>query len=369
MGTILKNGINYSGSGSGSSGGVSSYNELTDKPSIANVTLSGNKSASDLGLQTATLGNSIQIGNTSYTTVETALTALKDLGAPIRLDSVSSSETWGYSKSLAGQAVTYWVTDSGGNTYNLPYDSKSGRKDYCITLTANATRTVVSAVCYAIYYENNVSYIDQFIKNCSGNSDGTGWSTGTWLGVGALKSNTYTPDDTAETTIADDDYFPFYDTSASGKRKSLWSNIKSVLKTYFDSKYQSALTCLDSSIYLSSGLISSKMAAFSTSETSVGQWTNGATVYQKTISLGAFPNNGTKSVAHGISGNFTIIQSQGFVTGLSGSNYQQYEFPFVNTTGLAGYVYRNGSNLVMVTNFDGSGFRGWITIRYVKSNL
>ena len=42
---------------------------------------------------------------------------------------------------------------------------------------------------------------------------------------------------TAETTIADDDAVPFYDTSATGQRKTLWGNIKSVLKTYFDTAY------------------------------------------------------------------------------------------------------------------------------------
>lgn len=47
----------------------------------------------------------------------------------------------------------------------------------------------------------------------------------------------YSNSDAAETTIADNDYFPFYDTSATAKRKSLWSNIKSVLKTYFDDIY------------------------------------------------------------------------------------------------------------------------------------
>lgn len=50
-------------------------------------------------------------------------------------------------------------------------------------------------------------------------------------------SNCYQTTDTAETTIDDADYFPFYDTSATAKRKSLWSNIKSVLKTYFDAIY------------------------------------------------------------------------------------------------------------------------------------
>lgn len=47
----------------------------------------------------------------------------------------------------------------------------------------------------------------------------------------------YKTSDTAETAIDDADYFPFYDSSATAKRKSLWSNIKSVLKTYFDTIY------------------------------------------------------------------------------------------------------------------------------------
>jgi len=48
----------------------------------------------------------------------------------------------------------------------------------------------------------------------------------------------YDTADTAETTIDDADYFPYYDTSATAKRKSLWSNIKAVLKTYFDTLYR-----------------------------------------------------------------------------------------------------------------------------------
>lgn len=50
-------------------------------------------------------------------------------------------------------------------------------------------------------------------------------------------SNCYQTTDTAETDIQDADYFPFYDTSATAKRKTLWSNIKAKLKTYFDSLY------------------------------------------------------------------------------------------------------------------------------------
>jgi hypothetical protein len=45
----LENGI-LSATGGGGSGGVSDYNDLTNKPQINNVTLSGNKSLQDLGI-------------------------------------------------------------------------------------------------------------------------------------------------------------------------------------------------------------------------------------------------------------------------------------------------------------------------------
>ena len=41
----------------------------------------------------------------------------------------------------------------------------------------------------------------------------------------------------AATDIVDADYIQYYDTSATTMKKSLWSNIKSVLKTYFDTLY------------------------------------------------------------------------------------------------------------------------------------
>lgn len=50
-------------------------------------------------------------------------------------------------------------------------------------------------------------------------------------------SNCYQSTDTAETDLQDTDYVPFYDTSASGKRNTLWSNIKAKLKAYFDNVY------------------------------------------------------------------------------------------------------------------------------------
>lgn len=49
----------------------------------------------------------------------------------------------------------------------------------------------------------------------------------------APANKAYLTDDTAETTIDDADYFPFYDTSATGKRKTLFSSIVNKLKATF----------------------------------------------------------------------------------------------------------------------------------------
>ena len=50
-------------------------------------------------------------------------------------------------------------------------------------------------------------------------------------------TNKYDAQDPSENTIDDTDYFPFYDKSASEKRNTTWSNIKSKLKEYFDTIY------------------------------------------------------------------------------------------------------------------------------------
>lgn len=56
-------------------------------------------------------------------------------------------------------------------------------------------------------------------------------------GTPTIPTNAYQSTDTAETTLADDDKIPFYDTSASGRRNSTWANIKAKLKSYFDGIY------------------------------------------------------------------------------------------------------------------------------------
>ena len=60
----------------GGSGGTSDYSQLTNKPSINSVTLSGNKSLSDLGIQgTLTAGNNITISEGVISATDTTYSA------------------------------------------------------------------------------------------------------------------------------------------------------------------------------------------------------------------------------------------------------------------------------------------------------
>ena len=68
-------------------------------------------------------------------------------------------------------------------------------------------------------------------------------------------NNYYSTADTAETDLQDADYFPFYDSSVTAKRKTLWSNIKAKLKSYFDTIY-GAITPTPASSITESALVS-----------------------------------------------------------------------------------------------------------------
>lgn len=52
----------------------------------------------------------------------------------------------------------------------------------------------------------------------------------------------YKTGDSAYTLIDNADYVPLYNTSQQGTRKTLWSNVKAVLKTYFDTLYSTVKT-------------------------------------------------------------------------------------------------------------------------------
>lgn len=155
-------------------------------------------------------------------------------------------------------------------------------------------------------------------------------------------SNCYQTTDTAETDIQDADYFPFYDTSATAKRKTLWSNIKAKLKAYFDGIY-------------------------STFSGSYNDLTDKPTIYKKGVYYGTCTSqaaNQTKAV--------TIAAAQGFTLEAGATIYVKFdanntytataEAPVklnVNSTG-AKNVYYGGSSAPTGTNTTAFGRTNYI---------
>lgn len=105
------------------------------------------------------------------------------------------------------------------------------------------------------------------------NPEGSATADLTKLGIdatiyGVKDSGAYHTNDGTESTFADSDYVPFYDSSASAPKKSTWSNFKAKLKAYFDTVYLSEIPTASTStlggvkvdgstITISNGVISS----------------------------------------------------------------------------------------------------------------
>lgn len=228
-------------------------------------------------------------------------------------------------------------------------------------------------------------------------------------------SKLYSTDDTVSTDLADDDYIPFYDTSTSGKKKSLWSNIKAKLKTYFDTLYPSigghtiedpegtALTQRDTLQFggdlevsdddenKKTVVVSHELTAAELTEimsTLPGQPTQGITIdlrgneqvvgkviesdgtektlYQKTVDCGALPNNSSKFVEHHISNIDKIVCI--FAVGVKSSG--TFPIPYSNTDAITNQVQFEAvtsSDIRFYTRINYSDTNAYVTLQYTKT--
>ena len=141
----------------------------------------------------------------------------------------------------------YKCTLSGSNYIWTNINVQAGGSDNIVNGYFNPTDNLFyeeSTYTTAITGENNVLYISLdtdfsyryngsiFVRVDKEIDDTTTSSSKTWSS-NKISNDAYLTNDTAETTLSDDDYVPFYDTSATAKRKTLWSNIKSVLSGLF----------------------------------------------------------------------------------------------------------------------------------------
>ncbi|MBM4644760.1 hypothetical protein GS464_20080 [Rhodococcus hoagii] len=114
---------------------------------------------------------------------------------------------------------------------------------------------------------------------------------------------------------------------------------------------------------------------YSTSEVDTGfKWVDGKSIFKKTVSIGALPNNTEKTVAHGISNLEYVVSFSG--TAKNPTSTQYIPIPYVIGTGTsgAGMNYQvdliiAGANIRVRTAENNSGYTTcYVTVYYTKSS-
>lgn len=105
---------------------------------------------------------------------------------------------------------------------------------------------------------------------------------------------------------------------------------------------------------------------YSTSEVDTGfKWVNGKTIYKKTISFGALPNNTVKTVAHGISYEYIISVN----STAQANDGTLYPIPAVSTASVANLaaIGVNSTDILIRTNANLTTYTStYVTLTYTK---
>lgn len=189
------------------------------------------------------------------------------------------------------------------------------------------------------------------------------------FGQEAESVNQYRVDDTTESTLADNDNIPFYDTSATAKRKTSWSNIKSKLKSYFDLLYEPIFTIGDG-LSLANDTLTNPSMSFSTTEKKIGKWVDGSDLYQWSATGQTDSSNG--SIVIQIPAIGKLVNLEGNVGWAAGSNSGWMPLAYTNAGWSQTRWYIQGTMFVFqfVQGSDGNSFlrnRPYtLTLKYTK---
>lgn len=105
---------------------------------------------------------------------------------------------------------------------------------------------------------------------------------------------------------------------------------------------------------------------YSTTETAIGTYTNGETLYRKVIDTGALPNASSTSIATGLN-NVTIRKIYGIAVHTNGT---AIPLPYVaiSTTNMISIAYTSTNYISIDTSStDRSGYYGKIYLEYTKN--
>lgn len=108
---------------------------------------------------------------------------------------------------------------------------------------------------------------------------------------------------------------------------------------------------------------------YSTTEKIVGSWIDGKPLYQKTINTGALPNNTTKIVAHNASSVKRIISAEGYAYNSNSGNSKPIMFVGTDSNNNLGVrILISDTHITIGSVGDNSAFtESYVTIKYTKT--
>lgn len=114
----------------------------------------------------------------------------------------------------------------------------------------------------------------------------------------------------------------------------------------------------------------SAIGDYSTSEQDTGfTWIDGKHIYKKTIYIGSLLNNGTKTVAHGISNLSRVIKIEGY--SYRSSDHYMFPLPLVYASEIKAQicVLASDTNVFVITGNDRTNCSDThITLYYIKTS-
>lgn len=267
---------------------------------------------------------------------------------------------------------------SSGGAYNAFTTTNTTIKDS--TPTSSSQKPITSGGVFSAFTATNSDLKDYTPTSGSQKPFTSG-------GAYTALSTKYDTSDVAETDLQDNDSIPFFDRSANLQKKTLWSNIKSVLKTYFDTVYtftnatelakigeQSGVPTYDGQIIsLPTVHNFDKANLYSTTEQVVGKWTDGRPVYSKTVSASSIniPTNRVYSL--GITGVSTLVKASGTLKSGTTSWAVPYNMTTIgaSSTDCADVFNDNGTITLHLGNGYPTGSTAYtvnITVLYTKTS-
>lgn len=357
---------------SGGGGGTSNYNDLTNKPQIAGVTLSGNQSLASFGLTSSVEAQSsggttksyVNTGekynwNTGNTCYGTCATSAATTAKSITLARGTLNFTAGariaikFSYTNTASAPTLTVN---GTVKNIKYIDADGNVSTpliwwnagdIVEFTYDGTQWLMQPTMQMLFSGQGTKIPRESIYSTSEKVVGC-WTDGrpiyqkTITGTAPSTANTakyYAIGATVSTMVKAT--FMLYDGAGNYLQfegvnlisSSFTSNTITGVKSGItnnsatSNKNSAFIVCnnsswLDKNVYITVQYTKTTDSAnsfnygdpndYSTTEKIVGSWIDGKPLYEKTISCGTLPNNDTKTIAHNVNNLKTIIKTEGF---------------------------------------------------------